>query len=42
MSVEPKQPSSTIIDQHGELLAGLPFSDTVDFDDASRGLLGLA
>lgn len=34
-----KPPSATIIEQQRKLLDSLPFSDTQDFDDATRGLV---
>ncbi|KQR17238.1 alkyl/aryl-sulfatase [Cellulomonas sp. Leaf334] len=34
-----KSASQGIVEQHAKLLASLPFSDTTDFDDATRGLL---
>lgn len=39
MATEPQAPVRSIVEQHRALLATLPFSDTRDFDDASRGLL---
>jgi alkyl sulfatase BDS1-like metallo-beta-lactamase superfamily hydrolase len=36
----PKQASSTVAAQQAAMLDALPFSDTADFDDASRGFLG--
>src|SRR3954470_12374164 len=36
----PKEASSTVIAQQSAMLNALPFSDTADFDDASRGFLG--
>ncbi|WP_435737250.1 alkyl sulfatase dimerization domain-containing protein [Cellulosimicrobium sp. PMB13] len=36
----PKPASDTIVQQQRALLESLPFSDTQDFDDASRGFLG--
>jgi len=36
----PKQASPSVIAQHAATLEALPFSDTRDFDDASRGFLG--
>lgn len=35
-----KSPSSSIVAQQTELKQRLPFSDTQDFEDASRGLIG--
>ncbi|WP_407176057.1 alkyl/aryl-sulfatase [Bradyrhizobium sp. STM 3562] len=39
-SETPKQASSAVIAQHQAMLEALPFEDTADFDDASRGFLG--
>src|SRR5436305_15134998 len=36
----PKDASSSVIAQQAAMLNALPFSDTADFDDASRGFLG--
>lgn len=36
----PKNASASVIKQHAATRAALPFSDTRDFDDASRGFLG--
>jgi alkyl sulfatase BDS1-like metallo-beta-lactamase superfamily hydrolase len=36
----PKDASASVIKQHATTGAALPFSDTRDFDDASRGFLG--
>jgi alkyl sulfatase BDS1-like metallo-beta-lactamase superfamily hydrolase len=36
----PKDASASVIKQHAATRAALPFSDTRDFDDASRGFLG--
>jgi alkyl sulfatase BDS1-like metallo-beta-lactamase superfamily hydrolase len=36
----PKQASPFVIAQHAATLEALPFSDTRDFDEASRGFLG--
>ena len=36
----PKPASATVIAQHAATLKALPFSDTRDFDDASRGFMG--
>jgi alkyl sulfatase BDS1-like metallo-beta-lactamase superfamily hydrolase len=36
----PKAASASVIAQHAATLKALPFSDTRDFDDASRGFLG--
>ena len=36
----PKDASASVIAQHAATLKALPFSDTRDFDDASRGFLG--
>jgi alkyl sulfatase BDS1-like metallo-beta-lactamase superfamily hydrolase len=36
----PKDASASVIQQHAATRAALPFSDTRDFDDASRGFLG--
>src|SRR4030088_1650082 len=41
LSVEaPKDASASVIKQHAATRATLPFSDTRDFDDASRGFIG--
>jgi len=36
----PKQASASVIAQQAATLKALPFADTSDFDDASRGFLG--
>src|SRR6266481_2024719 len=36
----PKEASVSVIAQHAAMLKALPFSDTNDFDDASRGFIG--
>jgi alkyl sulfatase BDS1-like metallo-beta-lactamase superfamily hydrolase len=36
----PKEASASVVKQHAATRAALPFSDTSDFDDASRGFLG--
>jgi alkyl sulfatase BDS1-like metallo-beta-lactamase superfamily hydrolase len=36
----PKEASPSVIAQNAAMLKALPFSDTSDFDDASRGFLG--
>jgi alkyl sulfatase BDS1-like metallo-beta-lactamase superfamily hydrolase len=36
----PKDASASVVKQHAATRAALPFSDTSDFDDASRGFLG--
>src|SRR6266567_7662057 len=36
----PKQASASVVAQHAVTLKALPFSDTRDFEDASRGFLG--
>jgi alkyl sulfatase BDS1-like metallo-beta-lactamase superfamily hydrolase len=36
----PKDASASVIAQQAAMLQALPFSDTADFDDASRGFLG--
>jgi alkyl sulfatase BDS1-like metallo-beta-lactamase superfamily hydrolase len=36
----PKNASAAVIAQQAAMLNALPFSDTADFDDAARGLLG--
>src|SRR5882762_2658614 len=36
----PKQASAPVVAQHAATLKALPFSDTRDFDEASRGFLG--
>src|ERR1700687_3247940 len=35
-----KEASASVVAQHAATLKALPFSDTADFDDASRGFLG--
>jgi alkyl sulfatase BDS1-like metallo-beta-lactamase superfamily hydrolase len=37
---KPKVASASVVAQHANTLATLPFSDTRDFDDASRGFMG--
>src|SRR5258708_36558885 len=39
-SEAPKEASVSVVAQHAATLKALPFSDTSDFDDASRGFLG--
>src|SRR5216684_6084146 len=39
-SETPKDASASVVAQHAATLKALPFSDTGDFDDASRGFLG--
>src|SRR5260370_1550355 len=39
-SEAPKDASASVVAQHAATLKALPFSDTGDFDDASRGFLG--
>ncbi|MEW1549966.1 alkyl/aryl-sulfatase [Streptomyces tsukubensis] len=39
MATTPEPASPAIVHRHRELLRQLPFSDTQDFDDASRGLI---
>jgi alkyl sulfatase BDS1-like metallo-beta-lactamase superfamily hydrolase len=39
-SEAPKEASASVIAQQAAMLDALPFSDTGDFDDASRGFLG--
>ena len=39
-SEAPKEASVSVVAQHAATLKALPFSDTNDFDDASRGFLG--
>jgi alkyl sulfatase BDS1-like metallo-beta-lactamase superfamily hydrolase len=39
-SEAPKQASASVVAQHAATLKALPFFDTSDFDDASRGFLG--
>jgi linear primary-alkylsulfatase len=39
-SETPKDASASVIAQHAATLKALPFSDTRDFDDATRGFLG--
>ena len=36
----PKEASVSVVAQHAAMLKALPFSDTNDFDDASRGFIG--
>ena len=36
----PKEASASVVAQQATTLQALPFSDTRDFDDASRGFLG--
>jgi len=36
----PKEATASVIAQQAAMLNALPFSDTADFDDASRGFLG--
>ena len=36
----PKEASVSVVAQHAATLKALPFSDTSDFDDASRGFIG--
>jgi alkyl sulfatase BDS1-like metallo-beta-lactamase superfamily hydrolase len=36
----PKDATASVVKQHAATRAALPFSDTSDFDDASRGFLG--
>src|ERR1700682_4530085 len=40
ISEAPKEASASVVAQHAAMLKALPFSDTRDFDDASRGFLG--
>ncbi|MCP9620428.1 MBL fold metallo-hydrolase [Nocardia otitidiscaviarum] len=40
MTATSKPASESVVRQHQELLRRLPFSDTQDFDDATRGLIG--
>src|SRR3954467_8456346 len=40
VSGEAKDASAAVVEQHAATRAALPFSDTSDFDDASRGFLG--
>jgi alkyl sulfatase BDS1-like metallo-beta-lactamase superfamily hydrolase len=40
MGSSPRDASAAIVEQQGALRDSLPFSDTADFDDAARGLLG--
>src|ERR1017187_9704254 len=40
MSEIPKDASASVVAQQAAVLKALPFSDTADFDDASRGFLG--
>src|SRR3954469_6420002 len=39
-SEAPKEASTSVVAQHRATLKALPFADTGDFDDASRGFLG--
>jgi alkyl sulfatase BDS1-like metallo-beta-lactamase superfamily hydrolase len=39
-SEAPKEASTSVVAQHRATLKALPFSDTSDFDDATRGYLG--
>jgi alkyl sulfatase BDS1-like metallo-beta-lactamase superfamily hydrolase len=39
MTTSPKPASPTIVHQQADLLSKLPFSDTQDFEDATRGLI---
>src|SRR6476469_4360751 len=39
-SETPKEASASVVARHAATLKALPFSDTRDFDDASRGFLG--
>jgi len=39
-SEAPKEASMSVVTRHAATLKALPFSDTNDFDDASRGFLG--
>ena len=39
-SETPKEASPSVIAQQAAMLNALPFSDTRDFDEASRGFLG--
>src|SRR4051812_48576929 len=36
----PKDAAASVVKQHADTRAALPFSDTQDFDDAARGFLG--
>jgi alkyl sulfatase BDS1-like metallo-beta-lactamase superfamily hydrolase len=40
ISETPKEASASVIAQQAAMLNALPFADTADFDDASRGFLG--
>jgi alkyl sulfatase BDS1-like metallo-beta-lactamase superfamily hydrolase len=40
MATPPKPPTPAVINQHEAMLSSLPFSDTQDFEDATRGLVG--
>src|SRR3989454_12202356 len=40
ISEAPKEASASVVARHVMTLKALPFSDTRDFDDASRGFLG--
>src|SRR6266849_9894189 len=39
-SEAPKDASASVVDRHASTLKALPFLDTRDFEDASRGFLG--
>jgi alkyl sulfatase BDS1-like metallo-beta-lactamase superfamily hydrolase len=39
-SEAPKEASASVVARHAATLKALPFSDTSDFDDASRGFIG--
>ena len=39
MSVDPRDASDAVVDQHRSLLSSLPFVDARDFDDVTRGLV---
>src|SRR6266852_8658871 len=39
-SEAPKEASASVVARHAATLKALPFSDTRDFEDASRGFLG--
>ena len=40
MTTSPRDASAAIAEQQRSRLDSLPFSDTSDFDDANRGLVG--
>ena len=40
MAETPKQASASVVALHDATLQALPFADTADFDDATRGFIG--